>query len=163
MYVYLLWDHGRQSLLAWNSILLPAEHQFDVGAESENDLPNVVPVPTSGRKRGRRVATPTQDDTLLAHSLELLAKIHQSAPSSQSTTILSTGPAPANHVATTQEVSNLSVQADILMAKLVELEKVPQMLEGLKPLLIKSLEAIINKMCKLTSEGHDSLVDQDMD
>jgi hypothetical protein len=162
MYVYLLWDHGRQSLLAWNSILLPEEHQFDVGAESEDNLPSVA-VSSAGKKRARRPATPGEDP-LLAHSLELLAKIHKTTPSTQSTTILSTAPAPPAHIATTQEVTNLSAQADLLMAKLQSLEKMPVgfRLEGLKPLLIKSLEAIINKMCKLTSEGHNLLVEQDM-
>lgn len=144
-------------MLAWNTILLPDEHQFDVGAnESEDDLGQaIVPVTPAGKgkKRARISATPTED-TLLAHSLDLLAKIHSSAPSTQSTTILSTvaAPATASHVATTQELSSLSAQADLLTAKL---ESLPHALEGLKPQLIKSLEAIINKMCVLTSECHD--------
>lgn len=165
MYVYLLWDHGRQSLLAWNSILLPEEHQFDLGAgaESEDDLgqPIVAVTPAGkGKKRARSSATPT-DDTLLAHSLDLLAKIHSSAPSTQSTTILSTvaAPATASHVATTQELSSLSAQADLLTAKL---ESLPLVLASLKPHLIKSLEAIIIKMCKLTSDGDDALVQQEV-
>jgi hypothetical protein len=141
-------------MLAWNTILLPDEHQFDVGAESEDDLGQaIVPVTPAakGKKRARISATPTED-TLLAHSLDLLAKIHSSAPSTQSTTILSTVAAPASHVATTQELSSLSAQADLLTAKL---ESLPLALEGLKPKLIKSLEAIIDKMCMLTSECHD--------
>jgi hypothetical protein len=161
MYVYLLWDHGRQSLLAWNSIVLPEEHQFDLGAESEDNLgqPIVAVTPAGkGKKRARSSATPT-DDTLLAHSLDLLAKIHSSAPTTQSTTILSTGPAPAPHVATTQELSSLSAQADLLTAKL---ESLPLVLASLKPHLIKSLEAIIIKMCKLTSDGDDALVQQEV-
>jgi hypothetical protein len=162
MYVYLLWDHGRQSMLAWNSVLLPEHQQFDVGVvESDDDLPTVaVAVTASAKKRVRRGAT--EDDGLLAHSLDLLAKIHKSAPTTQSTTILSTGPPPAPHVATTEELSNLSTQADLLMLRLESLEK-SAVLQGLKPLLMKSLESIIKQMCKLTSDGHDSLVDQDMD
>ena len=158
----LLWDHGRQSMLAWNSVLLPEHQQFDVGVvESDDDLPTVaVAVTASAKKRVRRGAT--EDDGLLAHSLDLLAKIHKSAPTTQSTTILSTGPPPAPHVATTEELSNLSTQADLLMLRLESLEK-SAVLQGLKPLLMKSLESIIKQMCKLTSDGHDSLVDQDMD
>jgi len=160
--VCLLWDHGRQSMLAWNSVLLPEHQQFDVGVvESDDDLPTVaVAVTASAKKRVRRGAT--EDDGLLAHSLDLLAKIHKSAPTTQSTTILSTGPPPAPHVATTEELSNLSTQADLLMLRLESLEK-SAVLQGLKPLLMKSLESIIKQMCKLTSDGHDSLVDQDMD
>jgi hypothetical protein len=165
MYVYLLWDHGRQSMLAWNSILLPEHQQFDVGVEeSDDDLPTfptvAVAVTASAKKRVRRGAT--EDDGLLAHSLDLLAKIHKSAPTTNSTTILSTGPPPAPHVATTEQLSNLSTQADLLMVRLESLEKSAG-LQGLKPLLMKSLESIIKQMCKLTSDGHDSLVDQDTD
>jgi hypothetical protein len=61
MYIYLLWDHGRDAALAWNSILLPTDQSMDIGL-NDNVMPATPPNPPQSahsksgskhKKRGR--------------------------------------------------------------------------------------------------------------
>lgn len=148
MYIYLLWDHGRQSQLAWNTILVPGSQTFDIGCTSDV-LPTSPPRSSkvSGRKQNKkRDRDHDKDDPLLEVSHKLLQKFAASPPSASSGHSGST--ASRGETAAAEAARALSDHADVLKKQLKDLDDVE--LPGVKQLLTNSLTTVLKKLCALT-------------
>jgi hypothetical protein len=81
MFIYLLWDHGRDAAFGWNTILLPDGQTLDIGGGSEPSVlapvvlaPVVVETPKSKGKAKRpreHESTPAEDKLLDVSALLL--------------------------------------------------------------------------------------------
>lgn len=94
MYVYMLWDHGRDSRYAWNAIILPDNQRMEFGLRQDLQPPSQVTItppraatnnvqpPNSqstvkGRKRTNAALQIDTDDNLLQASVMLLQQFQQ--------------------------------------------------------------------------------------
>lgn len=156
MYIYLLWDHGRESTLAWNSIALPESQSFDVGCGGEPLPPQIDPTPpakTSGKsasakkscKQKRDRGDVDDEDPLLIVSQNILNRLSEAGnPSTDaSRRTASTGP-----VSTADAARALSEHADVLKKQIKEVDDFA--LPGVKDLLRSSLGTVMKKLCALT-------------
>ncbi len=149
MYIYLLWDHGRQSQLAWNTILLPATQTFDLGCDDDNLIvPGTPPAAehsSSKNKSGKkRVRQRDDEDALLLVSQSILQKMSTPAPSSEN----SGSTASRKEVETAQAAKALSDHADVLRKQLREVEADDT--SGVKAMLTASLTTVLKKLSALT-------------
>jgi hypothetical protein len=150
MYIYLLWDHGRHTSLAWNTILLPETQTFDLGGSDVivPPTPPTSPPPhhSSSKKKGgkKRVARDEEEDALLAVSQGILQKLSTPPPSSQNSGSTSS----RKEVETAQAAKAFSEHADVLRKQLREVDAEDS--QGVKALLTASLTTVLKKLAALT-------------
>ncbi len=148
MYIYLLWDHGRECTLAWNSIALPECQSFDLGCESAAP-PSATPKPTVPAKKTsskkKRDRDEDEDASLLAVSQNILNRLTATATPSEAS---STSTASFCKQSTADAARALSDHADILKKQIKEVDE--NALPGVKELLIRSLDSVMKKLCALT-------------
>jgi hypothetical protein len=167
MYVYMLWDHGRDSRYAWNAIVLPDNQRMEFGMRNnpqDNDaalqppstpLPRTqgtpaVQAPTSestkkGRKRPHsslQIDTST-DDNLLQVSTMLLQQFQPGAKQGSGTD------ASTQESRNTDKAKALSDHADLINH---QLSKLPDICSGLRVILHNTLEKIITQLCEITGK-----------
>jgi hypothetical protein len=156
MYLYMLWDHGRDSRYAWNAILLPEDQRMDFGLHAEADFTSPPPLPTlptaqpptsqstvKGRKRAHaqvHIDTST-DANLLQISTHLLQQFQQ-APNQGRDTDTST-----QESRNADKAKALSDHADLINHQLT---KLPDDCSGMRANLLATLEAIIKQLCDIT-------------
>ena len=161
MYIYLLWDHGRESTLAWNSIALPEGQCFDLGCGDDlppkSDPPSAAktstappPAATSASakkssKKKRDRGDVDDEDPLLIVSQNILNRLSATGnPSTDaSRPTASTGP-----VSTAEAARALCDHADVLKKQIKEVDEFA--LPGVKDLLLSSLGTVMKKLCALT-------------
>jgi hypothetical protein len=143
MYIYLLWDHGRDASLAWNAILLPDTQAMDIGADQ---APAARPPPTEQPppKKKRRGSVSSDADPLLTASTELLSQLRSNA-STASTTITSVREVPLE-VSVAEKAAALSAHADIIKA---QLKTLPEECQGMKDKLTSTLHVILTQLCEV--------------
>ncbi len=166
MYIYLLWDHGRESALAWNSILLPKHMSFDMGADdldveivdSDGDshpatsaIVSTPQVPTGKKSQSKSNKKRDRDsddvDPLLAISHTILKQLTGDTPSASSH---ESGRSTAcrTEVSTAQAARALSDHADCLRKQIQEVDE--NDMPGVRQLLTSSLTHVLKKLCALT-------------
>jgi hypothetical protein len=112
MYIYLLWDHGRDAAFGWNAILLSDGQTLDIGVTGARDSPPrqpvVVETPKSkGKKRPRIHESTAAEDKLLDVSALLLRQFAVPDVSTSS-----------NEMQNAEKAKALSDHADILNRQL---------------------------------------------
>lgn len=156
MYIYMLWDHGRDSRYAWNAIILPDEQRMEFGLREELTPSQVAstPVPAAGQppsslstKKGRkRSITAVQIDTstdanLLQISTHLLQQF-QPTPKQGRDADTST-----QESRNADKAKALSDHADLINHQLTML---PDGCSGMRVILLTTLEGIIKQLCEIT-------------
>lgn len=158
MYIYLLWDHGRDAALAWNSILLPPDQSMDIGGTDNAAAPTTPQNPQqagntkSGSKHKKRLRDDDNFDeaskTLVQVSTSLLQALTPPPPSTASTLVQEASPVP-EEVRNAERAEALSKHADLLKQ---QFDKCPPELPGVKQKLRTSLEQVLTRLCDLTSQ-----------
>lgn len=163
MYIYMLWDHGRSCMLAWNCIMLPDEQRLEIGlpppsaaiqahaaAQAPQASATAPADPAScGRaqaKRARRNAgDPSDTGELLDISRRLLDVV--SSPASTATAPTGTVLTVPAEVAATSIAQALAAQADLLKD---QLKSLPQSCDDMRPMLSQNLCQVLRKLCHAT-------------
>jgi hypothetical protein len=153
MYIYLLWDHGRESCLAWNTILLPITQTMDIGVDDICTAPpsaGKVTGSSSKKQKRRKIQDDDAVDQLVQVSQELLHRMPatQSAGSTQ-TTVSTEGSDTQRAVSISNQAAALSNHADVLKKQLRDL---PDECSGVKEQLSSSLLKVLQQLCDLTSK-----------
>jgi hypothetical protein len=160
MYIYFLWDHGRNTALAWNTIVLPEDQMLDVGANGRSEVrprsPQAVSttVSSSSKKRKKAKTTETADenslDSLVQVSQKLLERIAPPASETTASTSSTTEGADVQRaLALSKHAAALSDHADVLKK---QLEGLPTECSGVKDELTKSLTKVLQDLCMLTAK-----------
>jgi hypothetical protein len=153
MYIYLLWDHGREACLAWNTILLPVTQTIDIGVDDVQNAPpsaSKVTVSSSRKHKRSKIHDEHAVEQLVHVSQELLQRM-PAAPSSVSTgsTFSTDGSDTQRAVAMSNHAAALSNHADVLKKQLKEL---PEECSGVREHLSSSLLKVLQQLCDLTSK-----------
>jgi hypothetical protein len=161
MYIYMLWDHGRDSRYAWNAIILPDNQRMEFGLREANQVPSQVTMtppraatnnaqaPNSqttvkGRKRtNAALQNDTTDDNLLQASVMLLHQFQQN-PKQVRDADTST-----QESRNTDRAKALSDHADIINHQLT---KLPDGSSTMRDKLLHTLEGIINQLCDISGK-----------
>jgi hypothetical protein len=165
MYIYLLWDHGRHSMLAWNCIVLPASQTMDLGTGPSADAgrnPGVATVPetppppaakkssSSSKKRHRTEKGDSEDGdaSLLQVSRNLLATVSQSTPSTNSRSDVAEASGAQRARAVADHAKALGEHAAILRREIKETEDVE-----MKTDMENALKTVMRELCMLSTRA----------
>ena len=158
MFIYLLWDHGRNANYAWNAILLPDNMRLDIGSGSSNTtsrpeapLPAPEgPPPKSGKGKGKRPRRGEEDsdNDMLDISRQLLQEVRSTSRGATNTvSSASTAGVLDPEVAVTARAKELSAQADLLKE---QLRTLPDACSGVRDILTANLSLVLRKLCSVT-------------
>lgn len=159
MYIYFLWDHGRDTAMAWNAIVLPQDQIMDIGANGAELRPRSPQAPSttvssSSKKRKKAKTTETADensiDSLVQVSQMLLERIAPPASESSASTSSTTEGADVQRaLALSKHAAALSDHADVLRK---QLQGLPTECSGVKDQLTQSLTKVLQDLCMLTAK-----------
>ena len=157
MFIYLLWDHGRNANYAWNAILLPDNMRLDIGSGlNATSCPEVPlpapegPAPKSAKGKGKRPRRGEEDsdNDMLDISRQLLHEVRSSSRGATNTvSSASTSGVVDPEVAVTARAKELSAQADLLKE---QLRTLPDACSGVRDILTANLSLVLRKLCSVT-------------
>ena len=145
MYIYLLWDHGRDSTYAWNAIQLPQDQRMDIGVRADSPPP-AAPAETtqkgkggkSAKKRAVRDEEAGAQEQLLQVSTTLLKQFCEKDPTTSSST---------SELVASQRAKALSDHADIIRH---QLDKTTETNVAIRQTLQSTLDGLLVDLCAVT-------------
>lgn len=149
MYIYLLWDHGKESSLAWNAITLPVEQTLDIGADRPASPPQGISTSSAKKRKKAKHNDDDSIDSLVQVSQKLLERMPLPASLSTGATSASTEGVDVQRAqAVAKHATALSNHADVLRK---QLDGLPTECSGVKDQLTQSLIKVLQQLCELTA------------
>ena len=166
MYIYLLWDHGRNSNFAWNAILLPDSMRLEIGCRDQTvtsrpatpTVPAATPPPqpaATPKSGGKRRRVDESDGDIVDIGRQLLDEVRAtsraattaSSASTSSTAAVATATVLVEEVSVTLRAKEFSAQADLLKE---QLRTLPDECSGVRDMLTTNLSLVLRKLCSVT-------------
>jgi hypothetical protein len=152
MYIYLLWDHGRDSSYAWNAIILPDDQRMDIGVRHDSPTRAAAADTTQKGKGGRSAkkrAVLNKDGGAQEQLLQVSTTLLRQFCEKYTTLATTSSSASTSELVASQRAKALSDHADIIRH---QLDKTPETNAAMRQTLHTALDGLLADLCAITTK-----------